>query len=79
MFEVRFLINPGRELPGAVELWTDTQILVSVPDVRGIALPYSGILYVFRTGARSNAAPFQFLPLRELLSGGRILFGPTRE
>lgn len=77
VFEVRFLINPGRELPGAVELWTDTQILVSVPDVRGIALPYNGILYVFRTGARSNAAPFQFLPLRELLHGTSIQIRAT--
>ena len=65
--EVHFVVNPGRDLVAPVQVWTDTQIFVTVPDIAGV-LTYSGIVYVVRGSdqAKTNLVPWRFNPSLEL-------------
>ncbi len=65
--EVRFVVNPGKDLVAPVQVWTDTQIFVTVPDIAGVPT-YGGIVYVVRGSdqAKTNLVPWRFNPTLEL-------------
>jgi hypothetical protein len=65
--EVHFVVNPGKDLVAPVQVWTDTQIFATVPDIAGV-LTYSGIVYVVRGSdqAKTNLVPWRFNPTLEL-------------
>jgi hypothetical protein len=60
---VLFVVNPGIELRGFLEAWSDTLIAVRVPDVSGIPSYGDGKISVVRgSDAQHSAAwPFQFV------------------
>ena len=60
---VTFSVEPNSALAAPIAAWSDTVILVNVPDVSGMAQPYAGQLRV--EGAASLGAPFRFIPLYE--------------
>ncbi|MEO5954594.1 MAG: IPT/TIG domain-containing protein [Nitrospiraceae bacterium] len=65
--EVHVIVNPGKDLVAPVQVWTDTQIFVTVPDIAGV-LTYGGIIYVVRGSdqVKSNLVPWRFNPALEL-------------
>jgi hypothetical protein len=64
--EVRFVLGPTNDLRVPETVWSDSQILVAVPNVSGLRA-FNGTVYVMRAGdrIRSNLAPFAFIPLLE--------------
>jgi hypothetical protein len=60
---VTFSVEPNSALAAPIAAWSDTVILVNVPDVSGLAQPYAGQLRV--EGAASLGAPFRFIPAYE--------------
>ena len=65
--EVHFIVNPGKDLVAPVQVWTDSQIFVTVPDIAGV-LTYGGIVYVVRGSdqVKTNLVPWRFNPTQEL-------------
>lgn len=65
--EVHFIVNPGKDLIAPVQVWTDTQVFVTVPDVAGV-LSYNGLVYIVRGSdqAKTNLVPWRFNPTLEL-------------
>jgi hypothetical protein len=77
--EVHFIINPGKDVVAHVDIWSDNQVFVEVPDASGI-LGFNGLAYVIRAGdnVRSNLVPFHFNPgleFRDLRSTTDRLLG----
>jgi hypothetical protein len=60
---VLFVVNPGIEVRGLLEGWSDTLIAVRVPDVSGILSYADGKITVVRgaDAQRSASRPFQFV------------------
>lgn len=69
--EVRFIVNPGVDLPAPVDWWTDGLIraYVPAPPNHGITA-FDGFVYVVRKpdNTRSGAASFRFEPALETRS-----------
>ena len=65
--EVHFIVNPGKDLVAPVQVWTDTQIFVTAPDIAGV-LAYNGVVYVVRGSdqAKTNLVSWRFNPSLEL-------------
>jgi hypothetical protein len=65
--EVHFIVNAGKDLVAPVQVWTDTQIFATVPDIAGV-LSYNGVVYVVRGSdqAKSTLVPWRFNPTLEL-------------
>jgi hypothetical protein len=65
--EVHFVLNPGKDLIAPVQIWTDRQIFVSVPDISNV-LAYNGVVYVVRgtDKAKTNLVPWSFHPSLEI-------------
>lgn len=65
--EVHFIVNSGKDLVAPVQVWTDTQIFATVPDIAGI-LAYNGVVYVVRGSdkVKTNLVPWRFIPSPEL-------------
>jgi hypothetical protein len=62
---VLFTLNPGKDVEAHVDIWSDTQVFVDVPDASEI-LGFNGGVYVVQAqGIRSNPVPFQFIPSTE--------------
>ena len=54
----------GHDYYSTPKSWSDTQILVNLPDYSGIAGPTGGSIYIVRAdGVKSASVPFAFLPL----------------
>ena len=60
---VTFSVEPNSALAAQVVIWSNTAILVNVPDVSGMAQPYDGELQV--NGTVTVSAPFRFIPATE--------------
>ena len=56
-------VEPNSALAAQVVIWSDTAILVNLPDVSGMAQAYDGELKV--EGAATVSAPFRFIPATE--------------
>ena len=54
----------GKDAVAPVTSWSDTQIMVTVPDVP-VALAFDGQVYVQRGASRSNSLAFRFEPVIE--------------
>ena len=65
--EVHFIVNPGKDLVAPVQVWTDSQVFVTVPDIAGL-LAYNGVVYVVRGSdqSKTNLVPWRFNPALEL-------------
>jgi hypothetical protein len=59
--EVHFIVANGKDVASPVTFWSDTQIMVTVPDVSGI-LAFDGQVYVQRGASRTNSLAFRFEP-----------------
>jgi hypothetical protein len=69
--EVHFIVADGKDVAAPVTFWSDTQIIVPVPDVYGI-LAFNGQVYVKRGASMSNPLSFRFEPsveYRKLVMG----------
>jgi hypothetical protein len=62
--EVHFIVADGKDVAATATFWSDTQIIVPVPDVSGI-LAFDGQVYVKRGASTSNPLPFRFEPAVE--------------
>jgi hypothetical protein len=63
---VRIAVAAGQVLAAPVLVWTDTSVLVRVPDATGIPAPYKGQLSLERSGGpQASSASFEFLPMTE--------------
>ena len=62
--EVHFIVANGKDVAAPVTFWSDTQIMVTVPDVP-VALAFDGQVYVQRGASRSNSLAFRFEPVIE--------------
>jgi hypothetical protein len=75
---VRIDIAPGQSFVAPVVVWSDTGILVKVPDVSGIPTSYRGQLSVVPAGSVAVSTAFEFVPAKETrilvpdLTQGRI-------
>lgn len=56
---------PNIGYPGKVEAWSDTMIVVDVPDQSGL-FQYNGQVFVSTPSGRSNQMPFTFIPAEEV-------------
>ncbi len=63
--EVVFQLAPNVRGTGVVEAWSDTVVVVDVPDASGL-LQFDGTVLVATGPAQSNALPFRFVPLQEV-------------
>jgi hypothetical protein len=63
---VQFTVAPGRSVPAPVDLWSDTGIVVRVPDVDGLPSPHAGPLTVASTQGAARSASFEFVPATEV-------------
>ncbi len=61
---VVFVIAPNVGTSGKVEAWSDTLIVVDVPDQSGL-MAYDGKVFVSTAGGNTNEVPFRFLPAQE--------------
>lgn len=61
---VVFVIAPNMGTPGRVEAWSDTLIVVDVPDQSGL-MAYDGKVFVSTAGGNTNEVPFRFVPAQE--------------
>jgi hypothetical protein len=59
--EVHFMVAPGKDLPGTVTYWSDTQLVVGVPSLTGVG-PFAGQMYVRCGTTNSRLVPFRFEP-----------------
>ena len=66
--DVVFHIGPNASLTGVVEAWSDTVIVVDVPDASGL-LQFDGGVFIPMGQIQSNTVPFRFIPAQE----GRIV------
>ena len=63
--EVIFQLGPNIRGTGVVEAWSDTVVVVDVPDASGL-LQFDGSIAIGVGQAQSNALPFRFVPLQEV-------------
>jgi hypothetical protein len=63
---VQFTVAPGRALPATVVHWSDTGIVVRVPEVDGVAAAYSGPLAVAPMQGTARSVAFEFVPATEV-------------
>jgi hypothetical protein len=78
--EVHCVVGPGKDLTASIDSWSDSQILIHVPDYQGIPANVTGIIFVKRhDGARSNSLSFIFAPLmvHQLIDLSRYLTAAT--
>ena len=62
--EVVFQVGSNTFFSGQVEAWSDSMIVVDVPDQSGF-LQFDGKVYVSIGTVRSNEVPFRFVPAQE--------------
>ncbi|HYL91207.1 MAG TPA: IPT/TIG domain-containing protein [Burkholderiales bacterium] len=62
--EVHFIVAASRDLVAPVTYWSDTQVLVTVPDTSGV-LAFNGQVYVKMGSQRSGLLGFRFIPSTE--------------
>jgi hypothetical protein len=63
--EVVFQLGPNIAGTGIVEAWSDTVVVVDVPDASGL-LQFDGSIAIKLGATQSNATPFRFIPLQEV-------------
>jgi hypothetical protein len=64
--EVHFVISPNQDVTAPIIQWSDTQILVQIPDASGIRDPYAGKCYIKKpNGVKSGGLTFTFVPAVE--------------
>lgn len=63
---MQFGVAPGRTIPAPIVLWSDTGIVVRVPNVDGVASVYHGPLSVSPTNGTARSASFEFVPATEV-------------
>jgi hypothetical protein len=63
--EVRFQVGPNIRGNGVVEAWSDTVVVVDVPDASGL-LQFDGNISISTGQVQSNALPFRFVPVPEV-------------
>lgn len=63
---VQFTVAPGRTIPAPIVLWSDTGVVVRVPDVDGVVSAYHGPLSVSPTKETARSASFEFVPATEV-------------
>jgi hypothetical protein len=63
--DVVFQVGPNAALTGVVEAWSDTVVVVDVPDVSGY-LQFDGGVFIPMGQIQSNTVPFRFIPAQEV-------------
>ena len=63
--EVVFQLAPNVSGTGVVEAWSDTVVVVDVPDASGV-VQFQGSIAVRAGQSQSNALPFTFVPAQEV-------------
>lgn len=63
--QVFFTVPPDRALPSTIVNWTDTSVVVELPDVTGV-MPYQANIFLQRGQDLSNRVPFDLTPRMEI-------------